>query len=285
MSLTGKVFSAFCRRSDAKRDAGLLPLPDVTDEEGNAYGAHAEQTYDVYRPAGRAEAPVLVNVHGGGFVYGGTAQYRHYCRALARGGFCVVSVNYRLAPAFRFPTQVRDVAAGVCAALAEKFPAARAFGMIGDSAGANLIVQYLIARGCPEYAAGLGIAFPEAKACAAVLNCGVYDLNALRGVMGGGMLRDYVPAEKRGEIGFLRYLSAAFPPAFVMTAPGDFLREEGIRFSALLSEKGAKHVFREYGDKKTGHVFHLDVRAPLARQVREDELAFLRARFADNETE
>ena len=50
-------------------------------------------------------------------------------------------------------------------------------------------------------------------------------------------------------------------------------------------EKGAKHVFREYGDKKTGHVFHLDVRAPLARQVREDELAFLRARFADNETE
>ncbi len=67
---------------------------------------------DVYMPAGskdNARLPVIVVVHGGGWASGDKWTMEGYSRLLARGGFVVVNINYRLAPAYVFPSQVDDV--------------------------------------------------------------------------------------------------------------------------------------------------------------------------------
>ena len=75
-----------------------------------AYGEHARQTIDICAlPGGRH--PVALFIPGGGFTGGDKAGYAHIARCFARGGFVGVTMNYRLAPDFLFPSGAQDVAA------------------------------------------------------------------------------------------------------------------------------------------------------------------------------
>ncbi len=67
---------------------------------------------DIYSPASPAPAagfPAVVIVHGGGWVSGDKWTLEGYSRLLAKHGFVVVTINYRLAPTHKFPAQVDDV--------------------------------------------------------------------------------------------------------------------------------------------------------------------------------
>ena len=67
---------------------------------------------DVYQPAGPAIGagyPVVVVVHGGGWISGDKWTLEGYCRSLAQAGIVAISVNYRLAPDHKFPSQLDDV--------------------------------------------------------------------------------------------------------------------------------------------------------------------------------
>ncbi|HZG35098.1 MAG TPA: alpha/beta hydrolase [Gaiellaceae bacterium] len=81
--------------------AGAAARPDVVRGVAyrNAHSADGSQRalkLDVYRPAGRHVAPVLVYVHGGGFVFGSRAAGSPVGHALAAQGWAVVSIDYRL---------------------------------------------------------------------------------------------------------------------------------------------------------------------------------------------
>lgn len=67
---------------------------------------------DLYRPAGVQRPPVVVVIHGGGWTRGARDEgyVRLICRQLTRQGFAALSVDYRLAPAARFPAQLDDLA-------------------------------------------------------------------------------------------------------------------------------------------------------------------------------
>jgi len=98
---------------------------------------------DLYLPKGTGKAPVLVGVHGGGFQLGDRKFYRHWGNYLAKHGYAVFSIEYRLMkPGVKtWPGVVGDCKAAVQFVRAN----ARDFGvdpdrigMIGDSAGAHL---------------------------------------------------------------------------------------------------------------------------------------------------
>ena len=67
-----------------------------------------------------------------------------------------------------------------------------------------------------------------------------------------------------------------FPPAFIMTSTGDFLQARAEPFAAVLAREGAEYELHVYGDMKNrpGHVFHCNMKDPLAKRCNDDECAF-----------
>lgn len=285
MSVESFSFWFFASRSDAKRDRGLKTPEDIRRIDRIPYGPDARwNTLDVYRPRGKAgKLPVIVNIHGGGYVYGSTKQYQFYCMGLAQRGFAVVSFNYHLAPKYKFPTPVRDtnlVMAWICRK-------AEIYGfdtdnvvIVGDSAGAQLASQYAVICTDPEYAKIMEITPPEFTLRAVGLNCGMYDLKKRAGeIPGNKLMIDYFtkdPSVYGKKLDVLSHVTEKFPPAYLLSAKGDFLVEQCRPMAELIRSKGVPCEYRIYGDEKTGHVFHLDMRSDLARKANDEEIAFIR---------
>ncbi|HML38293.1 MAG TPA: alpha/beta hydrolase [Bacillota bacterium] len=109
----------------------------------------------IFQPPGTGPFPVLLFFHGGGWVTGGIENYTGVCADLAKAtGHTVASVDYRLAPEYRFPAAPED-----CYAVAREFFMGHILDvkpeditLIGDSAGGNLsAVVSLMARDRGEF--------------------------------------------------------------------------------------------------------------------------------------
>lgn len=285
MSFYSFLLRASFRISDTLRDAGLRTPADVVRYDNILYGTDPRwQSLDVYRPrsaAGRP-LPVIVSVHGGGWVYGSKDLYQYYCMSLARRGFAVVNFSYRLAPAHKFPAALEDTNAVFYWVLAnaEKygFDRRRIFA-VGDSAGANILGLY--AAFCASPGSCGGILPPAGFVPAAIaLNCGQYRIFPGAHALINRLLPDLFPdrgsAEELQQADVPCRVGAGYPPCFVMTANKDFLRDQAPLLVSALRNAGIPYVFRCYGDDahRLGHVFHCNIRSAAAQACNSDECAF-----------
>ena len=73
-----------------------------------------------------------------------------------------------------------------------------------------------------------------------------------------------------------------FPPAFIMTAPGDFLVPQAKPFYELLRSLGVPAEYHCYGDSENPlrHVFHVDIKLEQARACNDDECSFFKKRMS-----
>ena len=131
------------------------PPPEVAaTQDRDVPGPHGPIAIRIYRPLGSsatAVLPALMYFHGGGFTVGDISTHDTVCRMLANAAGCVViSVDYRMGPEHKFPKAVDDcvAATGWVAANAESLRIdANRIAVGGDSAGGNLAaVTTLIAR-------------------------------------------------------------------------------------------------------------------------------------------
>jgi acetyl esterase len=110
-------------------------------------------TLDAHVPEGTGPFPAAVLVHGGGWVAGDKQQYITYIfQPLSDAGFAWFSINYRLAPQYKFPADADDVEAAIrfVKVNAAKYNIdPRRIALIGESAGGHL-VSYVGARNRPE---------------------------------------------------------------------------------------------------------------------------------------
>ena len=286
MSYQSRMFCLMAGKSDAKRDRGLKTPKNIRRIDHIPYGPDVRwNTLDVYRPGNRSGAlPVIINVHGGGYVYGSTKQYQFYCMDLAQRGFAVVSFNYHLAPKYKFPTPVLDlnlVLEWVCQkADIYGFDTDRVV-LIGDSAGAQIASQYAVIWSNAEYASVMNITPPRFELAAVGLNCGMYDLRqrAMQKSTKGLKISDYFtehPESFGKMLDVLDYISPNFPPAYLLSFKGDFLAGQCRPMAELIGEQGVPCAFKIYGDENNGHVFHLNIREKLAQEANADEIAFIR---------
>src|SRR5271168_3485099 len=115
----------------------------VTTQAGLVYAEHdgTKLLGDLYLPKGLAKAPALVAIHGGGWQIGDRAFYKFWGPFLARNGYAVFAIEYRLGKPGVYPAAVYDAKAAI------QFVRAKAaefdldpdrIGLIGDSAGAHL---------------------------------------------------------------------------------------------------------------------------------------------------
>jgi acetyl esterase len=238
----------------------LGPLPKVArveDRQIPGPGGSIRVRVISPRNAELAPLPVCVYFHGGGWVLGNIESHEGVCRAVANAaGLIVITADYRLAPEHRFPAAVEDAYAAVvwAAAHAREFggdPGRIAVG--GDSAGGNLAaVCCLMARdrGGPNLASQLLI-YPITD----------YNLhnNSYRAFADGYFLT-------RGEMAWYweQYVpklddrwhphaspcqasdKSGLPPALVITAGCDVLRDEGEHYAAQLQSAGVPVKISRY---------------------------------------
>ena len=100
-------------KGDQARDAGLTTPAYIRRYNDIPYGDDRDwNALDVYRNRYKAgKLPVIMLIHGGGWVYGCKELYQYYGMELARRGFAVVNYSYRLAPEHPFPAQLQDTVA------------------------------------------------------------------------------------------------------------------------------------------------------------------------------
>ena len=112
MSLSSFMFCKLCQKSDAKRDEGLKIPEDIEYVRDIRYGRNIKyHTLDICWPKAKKseKLPVIISIHGGGYVYGSKEVYQFYVASLAQRGFTVINFNYRLAPKYHFPAPLEDL--------------------------------------------------------------------------------------------------------------------------------------------------------------------------------
>lgn len=276
--------------SDNERDAGLVTPEDIVRYDDIVYGqSPKEQCLDVYRPkeSEGQKLPVIVSVHGGGWVYGDKELYQYYCMDLAQRGFAVVNFTYRLAPENKFPAMIEDTNSVFAWVLANGetygFDLDHVFA-VGDSAGAHNLAIYTCICTNPDYAAQYPFQPPAGFAPTAIaLNCGVYDVEAEKADPNSQLIKllaDFLPeagSEKELELLHVAsHLTERFSPVFLMTGTDDILRAQAPAFAAELVKKSIPFELHYYGDAKNklSHVFHCNIRTKDAKRCNQEECEF-----------
>ena len=239
----------------ARRQMGVEAVHEVRDVR--IPGPGGEIAVRIYRPDMAAPAPALIYFHGGGWVLGDLESHDHVCRSLANRVPCMVlSVDYRLAPEAKFPAAVDDSMAAtdwIAAHAAELGIDAGRIAVGGDSAGGNLatvvarlardrkgpqlIYQLLIYPGTD-----MRMSFPSVEE------------NADGPLLTKPAMLWFVEHYLRGEDDKLDPLASpllaadlgGLPPAFVLTAECDPIRDEGEAYAERMKAAGVEVQVKRY---------------------------------------
>ena len=228
------------------RDAGLHVFEATASSDDVAVpGPAGDLACRLHRPTGVPVPPVLVYLHGGGWILGGTESHEAVARALCRrAGVAVLAVDYRLAPEHPYPAALEDSVA-VTRWVSQQ--AGRlglgAVGVGGDSAGGNLAAA--VALACRDEGPPLAVQLLVYPALDATASSPSYVSNGTGYFLEAEDMRwywqQYAQDADRGDP--LLSPSAApdltgLPPAVVVTAEYDVLRDEGDDYAARLRAAG-----------------------------------------------
>lgn len=280
-------------------------MRDVEVLKDVRYGLGAQQVLDVYRPRGLqkgALSPAVLYVHGGGFRM--LSKETHWVMGLqfARKGYTVFSIDYRLAPAHRFPAAMEDAAEAYAWVIAH----AKRYGgdaekliLAGESAGANLVTSLAVCSTFAREEAFARKVFETGVVPFAVLPaCGILQVTDTARFRREDPSMLGVVAERIEEVGegyldptsshatdladpLLVYESNAetvrdIPPFFIPCGTYDPLLVDTIRLAKALRARG---VDAEDAHYKGVHAFHAFVFRPEARRCWNDTHAFLERRL------
>ena len=254
------------------RIAVMAPPADIAGvREQTIDGPRGSLRLRIYTPHGAGPFPLLVFFHGSGFVLCSLDTHDGMCRNLCAGGGCVVaSVDYRLAPEHKFPAGLGDCLhatrwAAVRAVELGADPTRIAAG--GDSAGANMAAVTAIRvrdEGGPALCGQL-LLYPVTDYH--TLGTPSYEQNA----EGYGLTRDamkwfwghYLRDPSEGTHPHDSPLRvpdlSGLPPALVITAEYDPLRDEGELYAARLRTTGVPTVLSRYDGVNHGFMFWVGI--------------------------
>ncbi|MGD9891380.1 MAG: alpha/beta hydrolase [Dehalococcoidia bacterium] len=245
------------RQMEMTRAAAPPGDPVHQVEDRTIPGPGGEIPVRIYRPEGDGPLPALVYFHGGGWVIGNIETHDATCRSLTNGAQCVViSVDYRLAPEHKFPAAADDSYAATKwvvdhAAELSIDPARIAVG--GDSAGGNLAA--VVALMAKEQG---GPALVYQALIYPVTDYGYETASYKENAEGYLLSKDsmvwfwdhYLSSPADGKNPHASPLQAkdlnGLPPALVITAGYDPLRDEGAAYAERLKQAGVPVVYTLY---------------------------------------
>ena len=265
------------------------------------------QTLDIIRPRGRTDTlPVIIYVHGGGFHMMSKDTHWPITTTLARAGYLVVSVDYRLAPKHPFPVPLADACAAtiwVTRNIMQYGGDRERIAYAGESAGANLVTALAIASCFPRtetYARALFEAAPNPRAVIAA--CGILQVsdssrflrrrrvptwvqNYLHVVCNSYLTWDAQSAGAHSLADPLLILEdrnttpgCRLPPFHVFCGTRDPLLDDTRRLATALRQRGERVDAHVYPGGV--HAFHVLAFQRIARQCWRRQLKFLQRHMA-----
>lgn len=256
-----------------------------------------KQLLDIYSPENnKEELPVIIFTHGGGFLAGDKLQTRQYCMTLAKEGYTIFNINYRLAPQNKLMEQVKDVMSAIAWVKlnCHKYCGDKSrIVLAGDSAGAYLTA--LAANICvnAEVASALDIepVLTEEEIKGLLLFSGLFDLRTaaktgfpsiksdIEIVLGTSQIENY---EKIEALSVIKNIKENYPKTFISSGAADWLHSESVELVRTLEEKGTYHqdCLFEKTERKAMHDYQFRMELEPSKQCFKRVIKFLESEIA-----
>lgn len=263
----------FCDKSDKKRMATQTPPENVVKvkdipyiDDGNPY-----HKFDVFYPEGKIAKeglPVIIDIHGGGWMYATKDLNEYYCMELAKKGYCVFSISYRLVPDVTVNEQIKDCteALAFIRANMKDYPANKKTIMLtGDSAGGQLALYSTILNNNPDAREIFGTVDTKLN-----IKCLLLTSPVTYAKSGGWFSiytkkmwgKDYKTKSTYNymDLNEIMELANDMPPTYFITSSGDTLaHDQTVNAYNYFVEKGYECEIEDFTDlrdgKKLPHVF------------------------------
>ena len=263
----------FCDKSDKKRMATQTPPENVVKvkdipyiDDGNPY-----HKFDVFYPEGKIAKeglPVIIDIHGGGWMYATKDLNEYYCMELAKKGYCVFSISYRLVPDVTVNEQIKDCteALAFIRANMKDYPANKKTVILtGDSAGGQLALYSTILNNNPDAREIFGTVDTKLN-----IKCLLLTSPVTYAKSGGWFSiytkkmwgKDYKTKSTYNymDLNEIMELANDMPPTYFITSSGDTLaHDQTVNAYNYFVEKGYECEIEDFTDlrdgKKLPHVF------------------------------
>lgn len=263
----------FCDKSDKKRMATQTPPENVVKvkdveylDDGNPY-----HKFDIFYPEGtipKEGLPVIIDIHGGGWMYASKDLNEYYCMELANKGYCVFSISYRLVPDVTVYEQIKDCtdALAYINSNMKNYPANKKTVMLtGDSAGGQLALYSTILNNNPDAREIFGTVDTKLNIKCLLLTSPVTYAKS------GGWFSIYTKkmwgkdykakaAYNYMDLDEIMELANNMPPTYFITSSGDTLaHDQTVNAYNYFADKGYECEIEDFTDLKDGkklpHVF------------------------------
>ena len=260
--------------------------------------------FDVLYPRAAASSPqrllpLVVWVHGGGWVGGNKEGARSYLRLLADANIASINIGYTLVPKAHFPQQLLEIDSAIATVLKQhtQWPIdVNNIILAGDSAGANLVSTYAAAVTNPALAQQLGFqpALRTTQLKGMVLHSGVYDMAALyaarqhtpwlvnqgmQDVIGQFAGSQHPNTAQLNRMSALPWLTHDYPPVYLSASEEDVLTAgQSVPFVARLNALGVPvtaRIFPKNHPEKLRHDFNFDMHFQASHTVLQESIRFI----------
>lgn len=284
-------FWSMCAKKDAKLHAtqtepqGIKRICDIPYiDDGDRY-----HLLDVYYPEGTDEPlPVIIDIHGGGWMYADKELNKMYCLNLAKRGFTVFNISYRLVPCVSVNEQLQDVMSALAFIQANlsSYPCDKESIMLtGDSAGGQLAAYAAVLMSAPRLRGVFEVEDSKMKLSFLMLTSPVAYMNA-KGIMSiytrimWGKDYKQKPTYKYMNLDEIIDMGT-LPVTYMITSSGDFLAQKQTHRAAKDFAKRNIPVsvadFPKYNGKHLPHVFSvLEPESPAGIQAIDGAIAAYR---------
>jgi acetyl esterase/lipase len=263
----------------------------VVVEQDIAYDG-LDTLMDIYRPrAASGSLPVIVWIHGGGFIGGNKQNTQAYAMTLASHGYMVANINYGLAPRQKYPGQIAQVNQAL------EYLRAHAMEHGGDinrlflgsnSAGSQIASELAALISDREFAARLGIqpGVTREQLKGLLLYDGFYDIKALKEISSPVIdlylwsytgQRDYESYARISELSAVEHVTPQFPPVFLAVGDADPLEPQSLELKDVLEKNGVEvdAVLFTGSGAGLGHDYMMNLDSAAPRQTLERAVDFL----------
>jgi acetyl esterase/lipase len=248
---------------------------------------------DIYSPKGiSTPVPVIMWIHGGGFIGGKKENTQAYAMTLSSAGYVVANINYDSAPGYKYPVPLIEVNQALDFLQ-------KNIGQYGgdidrlflgsNSAGSHIAGQTALLVTNPKFADQMGIqpSITGNQLKGALLYDGFYDIRTVKDLHSSVIdlylwsytgVKDIESFDRVDELSIPDHITPDFPPAFITVGDADRLEPQSIELIRSLERNGIvvdAHLFTGT-NAHLGHDFMMDLQTQPAQQIMEKALKFLK---------